>query len=465
MKILAGAMGVTLLLTFPQAACALAFETIGNAPVAKHADWAEGVVDVVNLKSRVYGHLADSQHTYFYRGGAAAVNEAIRYYAGVRADVRQLILLPGAPKTQSFNGTPIPFDWQLLVPGGRKHPAGKKHAVMTVYLQGTKPRPLEPKPVEKWLADLNSDSFKTRDQANRELQKLGNDAKPFLRAALKPGSTLEARRRLEALLEKLRDLDVTDLEIPQGVTVISVDDQLTVGLQALQNADSNVRLWAVWDLSGLAPYSERVVPALADLLENDRDHHVRRVAAVCLGNAAVHAKSAVAVLKKGLEDLDANVRSACQKALEQIASAKVTPEQEEQMRRERAIATEIDAFKVSTGSKAGSDSGLKAPTQKPRDRLLGQWECMPPEVPGAKMILDVRQGGKLTLTGINKGNTAVLDGTWEVLKETTDRLTIRLQFSSASKAQEWDIELLPNDEMRVNFLSGSSPPVTYKRKG
>jgi hypothetical protein len=117
-----------------------------------------------------------------------------------------------------------------------------------------------------------------------------------------------------------------------------------------------------------------------------------------------------------------------------------------------------------TDTPAGSGSGSKTPTQKPRERLLGQWECMPPEAPGAKMTLDVRQGGKLTLTGTNKGNTAVLDGTWEVLSETTDRLTIRLQFSSAPQPQEWDIELLPNDEMRVNFLSGASPPVTYKRK-
>jgi hypothetical protein len=319
--------------------------------MVKHPHWAEGVVDVVNLKTRVYAHLADSQQTFFYRGGAADVNEALRKFAAVRADVRQLILLPGSGKTQSFAGQPIPFDWKLQVPGGRRHPAGRKHAVMTVYLNGTKPRPLDPKPVEKWLQDLNSDLFKTRDQASRGLQKLGNDAKPFLRAALKPESPLEARRRIEALLDKLRDLDVTDLEIPKGVTVISLNDQLAAGLQALKDANANVRSWAAWDLSSLAPYSERVVPALADLLKGDQDEHVRQVAAVCLGSAAVQAKSAVAVLKKGLEDPNANVRSACQKALEQIDSAKATPEQKERMRRELAIAKEINEFKAGGDSK------------------------------------------------------------------------------------------------------------------
>jgi hypothetical protein len=277
------------------------------------------------------------------------VNEALRKYAAVRADVRQLILLPGSGKTHSFDRKPIPFDWQLQVPGGRN--GGMIHAVMTVYINGTKPRPLEPKQVEKWLDDLNSELFRTRDKANRELQKLGNDAKPFLRAALKPASTLEARRRIEALLDKLRDLDVTDLEIPKGVTVISVDDLLAAGLQALKDPSSNVRWLAVWDLSSLAPYSEQVVPALADLFKSDQDNQVRCVAATYLGNVAVQAKSAVADLKKGLEDPDANIRSACQKALEQIASAKDTPQQEERLRRDLAIAKEINEFKAGGDSK------------------------------------------------------------------------------------------------------------------
>jgi hypothetical protein len=59
----------------------------------------------------------------------------------------------------------------------------------------------------------------------------------------------------------------------------------------------------------------------------------------------------VADLKKGLEDPDATIRSACQKALEQIASAKDTPQQEQRMRRDLAIAKEINEFKAGGGSK------------------------------------------------------------------------------------------------------------------
>jgi hypothetical protein len=352
MRILACTMVVTLHLAFPQTALALRFETIGNKPEVKQPDWAEGVVDVVNLKTRVYTLWADDMHYFFYRGGAPALNEALRKYAAVRADVRQLILLPGLRKTHSFDGQPIPFDWQLDVPVGRDLAEYKeKRAVMTVYINGTKPRPLEPRQVEKWLTDLNSELFKVRDQANRELQKLGNDAKPFLRAALKPEATLEARQRIKALLDKLRDLDVTDLDIPKGVTVISVHDQLAAGFQKLKDADAYVRWQGAWDLDSLAPYSDKAVPALADLLQNDKDKRVREVAADCLGSAAVQAKSAVAVLKKGLVDTDNRVRSACQKALEQIDNAKVTPEQEERMRRALAIANEINELKAGGGSK------------------------------------------------------------------------------------------------------------------
>jgi hypothetical protein len=368
MKIIGSTMGLALLLTFPSAAFALAFEVVGNAPMARQGQWAPGVVDIVNLKTRVYAYLGDGQHIFYFRGDAAAVNEALRLYGSVRDDERKLILLPGSGKTKSFGQEPIPFACQLQVPGSLR---SKAHAtVMTVYISGFKPRPVEAKPVEKWLGDLNSEMFKTRDQASRELQKLGNDAKPFLSAALKPGSTLEARRRIEILLQKLSDLDVTDLEIPKGLTVVRIKEQVDKGLEALKSADRNVRAFAVWDLSPLAPYSERVVPALADVVKNDQDKDNRRIAAERLAIAAVHAKSAVAVLKKGLEDSDKTVRDACHNTLEVIDRVQVTPEQEEQTRRERAIAKEIDEFDE---FKEGGDGAPKTPLEC-RQRVLAEIE-------------------------------------------------------------------------------------------
>ena len=345
MKIIASTMVVTLLLALPATVYALATEAFGNAPAANQPEWAKGVIDVVNLKSRVYSQWVNGNESFFYRGDAQAVNEALRQYAVVQDDVRELILFPGSGKTQSFA-----FNWKFHVPSGiYRAVSKKKHAVLTVFVNAAKPRPLERKHVEKWLQDLNSDSFKTRENANQELQKLGRDAKPLLREALKASPVLEQRRRIEALLEKVRDFDVTDLDIPKGITVISVDDMLAAGWKELNDADYIVRSLAIQELTQLALYSDKVVPALVDALQNDKNNHVRRVAAACLAHVGVQAKSAVPVLKQGLDDPDAYIRNACQTALERIANAKDTPGQTERIQKELAILQEINEFKMTAG--------------------------------------------------------------------------------------------------------------------
>src|SRR5262245_44235735 len=193
MKLVVGTALATLLLASPARALALATETFGNAPTVKQPDWAEGVLGVVNLKSRVYSYWVNGNENFFYRGDAQALSEALRQFAAVKDDVRQLILLPGAGKAQSLRGQAIAFDWQFHVPSGiYKAVSGRKHAVLTVYISALKPRPLERKQVEKWLGELHSDSFKIRERAGQELQKLGNDAKPFLREALRGQPPLEA---------------------------------------------------------------------------------------------------------------------------------------------------------------------------------------------------------------------------------------------------------------------------------
>jgi hypothetical protein len=55
-----------------------------------------------------------------------------------------------------------------------------------------------------WIADLDSDSFPAREKASRELEKLGPDAAFVLRAALQADPSTEARRRLQAILDKMK---------------------------------------------------------------------------------------------------------------------------------------------------------------------------------------------------------------------------------------------------------------------
>jgi hypothetical protein len=353
MKILAGTALMTLFLALPATVLALGMETFGNAPAVKQPDWADGVVDVVNLKSRIYSQEVNGNENFFYRDNAQALNEALRKYAAVKADVRQLILLPGSGKTMTFGRKPIEFDWQLHVPSGLyKAVAKKSHAVMTVYINANKPRgTLDRRLIEKWLGDLDSDSFPTREKARVELQKLGNDGKPFLREALKANLAVESRRRIEGLLDMLRDLDVDDLKIPKGITVITVDDLLAVHLKGLKEADSMQRGRAVQELSALISYSDKVIPAQADMLKNDKDAWVRSCAAAALRSAGVKAKSAMPVLQDALKDSDAYVRDACKTAIEQIENAKGEPAPDHEGKRKLSILKEINELKKAAGGK------------------------------------------------------------------------------------------------------------------
>jgi WD40 repeat protein len=53
------------------------------------------------------------------------------------------------------------------------------------------------------LADLDAESFKVRDKASRDLAELGDLAEPMLRQALTRKLSVESRRRIKGLLEKL----------------------------------------------------------------------------------------------------------------------------------------------------------------------------------------------------------------------------------------------------------------------
>src|SRR5262249_22175135 len=63
--------------------------------------------------------------------------------------------------------------------------------------------PPDPKRLARLLADLNSDRFELRRQAQSELEELGELAEPALRQALAGDPPLDLRQRLERLLDNL----------------------------------------------------------------------------------------------------------------------------------------------------------------------------------------------------------------------------------------------------------------------
>jgi hypothetical protein len=63
--------------------------------------------------------------------------------------------------------------------------------------------PVDTKRIERLIADLDDERFQVREQATRELQALAERAAPALRKAQAGKPTLEMRRRLDALLDRL----------------------------------------------------------------------------------------------------------------------------------------------------------------------------------------------------------------------------------------------------------------------
>jgi hypothetical protein len=61
----------------------------------------------------------------------------------------------------------------------------------------------DPCRVAQWLSDLDSDAFATRERATEELEKLSEVAEPALNKALGGSPSLEVRRRIKGLLERV----------------------------------------------------------------------------------------------------------------------------------------------------------------------------------------------------------------------------------------------------------------------
>jgi WD40 repeat protein len=83
----------------------------------------------------------------------------------------------------------------------------------------------EPQRLDALVADLDAKRFATRDRAMRELGRLGELAAPALERRLRARPPLETRKRVEALLEKLRG-PVTDPELLRGLRAVEALERI-----------------------------------------------------------------------------------------------------------------------------------------------------------------------------------------------------------------------------------------------
>ncbi len=321
LRVVALAAACCLLGLVPRA-FALAFEYFGNDPIPPGYDqsFGPGILALGNLKSRIYWYEVNGDPFFYYRGDTTALNEALRKFAELPTAPREVILLPGPAERDSLTRERrIAYDWSIHTPSGlnREGPP-----TMTIFVTATAPpKPPDAAAVARSIADLDSDSFVVRDGAHRELEKLGYAAAPALRAARNAGLSAEARRRVDQLLSRLSGIDLQALEVPAGLSVLTLNDLLARHRAGLKSSDPITRGLSASALAELNRYVN-VVPDLVGILESERHEYARRSVAGALSRLGKKATPALALLKSGLKDPDVNVRNAFDYAVNVIEGAK-----------------------------------------------------------------------------------------------------------------------------------------------
>lgn len=94
---------------------------------------------------------------------------------------------------------------------------------------------IDPHRLAQRIADLDSDDFKVREKATRELRTLGELARPALRASLKDRPSLEVRRRVQGLLDDLH-VGAVPAECVRDVRAVAVLEHIS-SIEARQLLD------------------------------------------------------------------------------------------------------------------------------------------------------------------------------------------------------------------------------------
>ena len=199
-------LGLLSALFIPTSAQALGFIIVGNEPLPP-GSYEPELLAVVNTEERVYAYIHDWQLTFYFNGGPKALNEAMRRFAAVPADRREIVLVAG-PATPLNPDKPIAFDWCLHVPGepaGRGGPrrrhrgiGNRGHASHAHHLHSRAP-PRRPRPTRRSHGNGSRTSAATTSppaaRAAKELADLGPSVAALLREALKGRVSPEARDR------------------------------------------------------------------------------------------------------------------------------------------------------------------------------------------------------------------------------------------------------------------------------
>ena len=288
----------------PDRVFALATEQLGNKPIGLSWDFGAKLLEAVNVEERVYWYEVNGNPTFFFKGGPKELNQAIRRFAAIPHDKREIVLLPragGDPNLRQETGhvrlVAARADGILLRRRVRscRHPGGPHDLHQCAGAGGPGRRGA----ARRWIADLGSGDFKTRERASKELAALGPPVAKMLREALAGPATAEARDRLEKVLAGVTGAITVDvLELPKDVPVIGLEVLLERSRKELANKSPDVRGFAVSGLvNGLSP-PEEVLPDLERLLKAETHEYPLRCAAGSVSHLGAAAKPLLPLLRR-----------------------------------------------------------------------------------------------------------------------------------------------------------------------
>jgi hypothetical protein len=258
-------------------------EQVGNEPLngANYETW-KGLIDVINDPARSYYSWVNGNENFYFAGDTAQLNAALQKFAATDIAVKEVVLRPAPGETRSFDQSlRFPFQWHLQIFGG-----------IAAHLT-------------------------TRDQ----------------------GDQVWARHpRLSIYVGG--DIDLEKLEIPKGVTLVSLDELSARARKGIVSTDQNVRGWSAGVMAGYDHFSAENLAAIEKLLADDADW-VRLNGAGAAAQFGAKAKSALPALKACLDRPDENLQ---QRAKESIATIEAAQDNAEAERTFRAAMDKINKF-------------------------------------------------------------------------------------------------------------------------
>jgi WD40 repeat protein len=194
----------------PSGAHALAFSP--DSRVLAWSSWANQVIHLVETASgkerhTLAGHRGDIEALAFSADGTRLVSSSFDTSALVW-DLTGRLATRGS--SQALSAADLNACWAALAgydascayQAMRKLTASPEEALPYLRERLRPVRPVPAKRLADLITDLDSDRFRTREDAMRELQQLGEQAVAACRAALAERPSPERRRRLQALIER-----------------------------------------------------------------------------------------------------------------------------------------------------------------------------------------------------------------------------------------------------------------------